>query len=118
LSAKLIDGTAVAAAMLDDAARRAGGVTAALGRKPCLATVLVGDDPASRTYVKMKANRCHSIGIDSRRHHLADGASTDEVLELVSRLSHDDAVDGILADRRRGTGPGRWSPVNALSFGR
>jgi hypothetical protein len=49
---------------------------------------------------------------------MPDGASTDEVLELVSRLSHDDAVDGILADRRRGTGPGRWSPVNALSFGR
>jgi methylenetetrahydrofolate dehydrogenase (NADP+) / methenyltetrahydrofolate cyclohydrolase len=92
----MIDGTAVATAMLGDAARRAGGVTASLGRKPCPATVLVGDDPASRTYVKMKANRCHSIGIDSRRHHLADDASTDEVLELVSRLSRDDAVDGIL----------------------
>lgn len=66
------------------------------GRKPCLATVLVGDDPASHTYVRMKANRCRTAGLDSRRHHLRDTASTTDVVALVSELANDDTVDGIL----------------------
>jgi hypothetical protein len=77
----LIDGTAVARAILDDAARRAASVTAALGREPWLTTVLVVDDPASHIYVKMNANRCRPIGIDSQHHRLDSAASTDDALE-------------------------------------
>ena len=96
MRANIIDGTAVAAKLLQNSAVRAAGVTVSLGRKPCLATVLVGDDPASRTYVRMKANRCESTGIDSRRQHLPTEAGTDAVVDLVRRLSDDDGVDGIL----------------------
>src|SRR5690242_1259134 len=96
MSATILDGTAVARRLLDDTARRAAAFESAAGRKPCLATVLVGDDPASHTYVRMKVNRCRSAGIDSQRHDLpADTASAD-VVQLVENLSKDRAVDGIL----------------------
>ncbi len=66
------------------------------GRKPCLATVLVGDDPASHTYVRMKTNRCRSTGLESRSHQIAAIATTSDVVDLVPSLSAKDSVDGIL----------------------
>ena len=66
------------------------------GRRPCLATVLVGDDPASHTYVRMKAARCAAAGIESRRHDLPTTATTEQIVALVRTLSADDGVDGIL----------------------
>lgn len=96
MTATVLDGTAVARRLLEDTAERAAAFAASTGRKPCLATVLVGDDPASHTYVRMKVNRCRSAGIDSRRHDLpADTASAD-VVQLVENLSKDPGVDGIL----------------------
>ena len=96
MNATVMDGTAVARRLLDDTARRSAAFEAAAHRKPCLATVLVGDDPASHTYVRMKVNRCRSAGIDWQRHDLpADTASAD-VVQLVENLSKDPAVDGIL----------------------
>ena len=70
------------------------------GRKPCLAPVLVGDDPASHTYVRMKTNRCRTTGLDSQRHHLPDNPSTTEAVELVGELASDHTVDGILCSTR------------------
>jgi methylenetetrahydrofolate dehydrogenase (NADP+)/methenyltetrahydrofolate cyclohydrolase len=96
LAANVIDGTVVADRILSDTADRATWFLETTGRKPCLATVLVGDDPASHTYVRMKSNRCRTVGLESRRHRLPDTASTAEVVALVSKLSHDDTVDGIL----------------------
>lgn len=96
MPANVIDGAAVASRILFNTADRAARFLETAGRKPCLATVLVGDDPASHTYVRMKANRCHAVGLDSQRHHLPDTASTAEVVALVGRLAQDDAVDGIL----------------------
>lgn len=58
--------------------------------------MLVGDDPASHTYVRMKINRCRSTGLDSRRHKLADDTTTEEAVQLVRDLSADDGIDGIL----------------------
>jgi methylenetetrahydrofolate dehydrogenase (NADP+)/methenyltetrahydrofolate cyclohydrolase len=58
--------------------------------------VLVGDDPASHTYVRMKTDRCRSTDLDSRRHDLADDTTTDEAVQLVRGLSADDGIDGIL----------------------
>lgn len=96
MSASIIDGLAVARTILSDTADRAAGFAQAHGRKPCLATVLVGDDPASHTYVRMKTNRCRATGLDSQRHLLSEKATTAEAVALVSALSGDPRVDGIL----------------------
>jgi methylenetetrahydrofolate dehydrogenase (NADP+)/methenyltetrahydrofolate cyclohydrolase len=96
MSATVIDGTAIASRLLQDTKRRAAEFEHLHGRRPVLATVLVGDDPASYTYVRMKANRCRAVGIDSERHHLPADTSTAEVVDLVHQLSADACVDGIL----------------------
>ena len=96
MSATVIDGTAVANRILSQTAHQAGRFEQSQGRKPCLATVLVGDDPASHVYVRMKANRCRSTGLDSQRHHLPQDASTADAVGLVTKLARDDTVDGIL----------------------
>jgi methylenetetrahydrofolate dehydrogenase (NADP+)/methenyltetrahydrofolate cyclohydrolase len=96
MSATIMDGAAVAAPILESTAQRAGAFEQRTGRKPCLATVLVGDDPASHTYVRMKVNRCRSTGLDSRRYDLAAETTTEEAVELVQGLSRDEDVDGIL----------------------
>jgi len=96
VSADVIDGNAVASRILSDAAVRATQFAEIAGRRPCLATVLVGDDPASHTYVRMKINRCRTIGLDSQAHRLSGTATTAEVVALVARLARDNGVDGIL----------------------
>ena len=67
-----------------------------LPRRPCLAAVLVGNDPASEIYVRNKERDCVKCGIDSRRFDLPESVSESELLELIVRLNADDAVDGIL----------------------
>jgi methylenetetrahydrofolate dehydrogenase (NADP+)/methenyltetrahydrofolate cyclohydrolase len=96
LNATVMDGSAVARKILSDTAVRATRFVQATGRQPCLATVLVGDDPASHTYVRMKTNRCRATGLDSRRHHLSDTATTADAVALVEDLADDSTVDGIL----------------------
>jgi len=64
-------------------------------RPPCLAGV-VGDDPASQSYIKGKRRACTRIGMDSVEHDLAPDATESDVLALVDRLNRDEAVDGIL----------------------
>lgn len=95
-SAQLMDGTVVARTVLDKTAERALAFATTAGRRPCLAAVLVGEDPASVTYVKMKQRRCDQVGIDSRLVHLAASASTPEVVAVVEALSGNPQVDGIL----------------------
>ena len=96
MPATIIDGVRVADAILANTRRRAAEFENKSGRKACLATVLVGDDPASHTYVRMKTNRCRTTGLDSRSHHVVPTATTDAVVTLVENLGHDDSVDGIL----------------------
>lgn len=67
-----------------------------LPRRPCLAAVLVGNDPASEMYVRNKERDCVKCSIDSRRFDLPESVSERELLELIARLNADDAVDGIL----------------------
>lgn len=71
-------------------------LAATLPRKPCLATVLVGDDPASVTYVRMKRNRAATAGIDARLIHLPPTTTTTELVATIQTLSGDPAVHGIL----------------------
>jgi methylenetetrahydrofolate dehydrogenase (NADP+)/methenyltetrahydrofolate cyclohydrolase len=94
--ARLMDGTRLAAEVLRHATRRAEAFASQSGRAPCLAAVLVGDDPASVTYVRMKQSRSRKVGIDSRLVHLPERASTAEVVDGVAALSEDPSVDGIL----------------------
>jgi methylenetetrahydrofolate dehydrogenase (NADP+)/methenyltetrahydrofolate cyclohydrolase len=68
----------------------------AFGQPVCLATILVGDDPASHVYVGSKHKASHEAGIDSRDHRFPSDAPESEILELVAELNADDAVDGIL----------------------
>lgn len=96
MGATVMDGAAVAKELLQSVAVDAAAFEQAHGRKACLATLLVGDDPASHTYVQMKANRCRTAGLESRRLALSAESSTDEVVQLVRSLSQDDHVDGIL----------------------
>jgi methylenetetrahydrofolate dehydrogenase (NADP+)/methenyltetrahydrofolate cyclohydrolase len=96
MTALVMDGTALARRLLDDTAVRARVIEERRGRPVRLATVLVGDDPASRTYLRMKANRCAEVGIASQRHELPAGATTEQVVRLVEQLSLDPEVDGIL----------------------
>ncbi len=69
---------------------------AALSRPVGLATVLVGDDPASAVYVRSKQKACREVGIEPFDHNLSADTSQDELLALVERLNDDDAVTGIL----------------------
>ncbi|MEU0599508.1 bifunctional 5,10-methylenetetrahydrofolate dehydrogenase/5,10-methenyltetrahydrofolate cyclohydrolase [Streptomyces sp. NPDC006393] len=94
--ARLMDGTALARRIVDETARKAAELTDRTGTAPCLATVLVGEDPASVTYVRMKQNRCRKAGIDSRRVALPAGTSTEELVGTLRSLSQDPSVHGIL----------------------
>jgi methylenetetrahydrofolate dehydrogenase (NADP+) / methenyltetrahydrofolate cyclohydrolase len=69
---------------------------AAFGAPVCLATILVGDDPASHIYVGKKHDAAAEAGIETRDHRLPDGTDESEVLDLLDELNADDAVDGIL----------------------
>lgn len=96
MTASIIDGTAVSRRLNEDTARRAAAFAERAGRKPCLATVLVGEDPASATYVRMKQRRCAKYGLDSRAVALPQQTTTTQLLELLRSLDSDPDVDGIL----------------------
>lgn len=66
------------------------------GRTPILATILVGNDPASATYVKMKGNACRRIGMDSRSIELSEQTTTEELTSVINELNADPNVHGIL----------------------
>lgn len=96
MTAQIIDGHAVAAKLLEDIAHDIEQFTLTHGRRPCLATVLVGDDPSSHTYVRMKRNRCAEVGMESRYVELPTDTTTADLVAEVQSLSADAAVDGIL----------------------
>jgi methylenetetrahydrofolate dehydrogenase (NADP+)/methenyltetrahydrofolate cyclohydrolase len=93
VSAQRIDGKEIAAKVRR---RIADDVKARAGRPPGLATVLVGDDPASHVYVKNKRKSAEECGIASFHHELPASTSEADVLALVARLNADERVDGIL----------------------
>lgn len=96
MGARILDGKALGAALRAQVGERAAAFTARHGRPPGLATVLVGDDPASRVYVRNKRKAAAEAGIADIHHALP--ADTDEaaLLDLVAALNADPAVDGIL----------------------
>lgn len=96
MAARVIDGRAIAAEVRKQAAVDVATFTSSAGRAPGLATVIVGDDPASKIYVDMKHRACREAGMHSIHHGLAAGTSEAELLELVGTLNDDNEIDGIL----------------------
>ena len=96
MSARLIDGKAVAASLRAKLAEEVAEFVARHGRPPGLATMLVGDDPASAVYVGSKQRQCEEIGMRSFGVTLAADAGEEEVVGEVQRLNADEAVSGII----------------------
>jgi methylenetetrahydrofolate dehydrogenase (NADP+)/methenyltetrahydrofolate cyclohydrolase len=96
MSARIIDGKAVATELRKEMAGRVAAFRARGLRQPGLAVVLVGEDPASKVYVSSKVKQTLEIGMHSIEHRLPDTASEADVLALVAQLNADPAVDGIL----------------------
>jgi len=96
MAARVIDGKAVAAAVRDRVRGEVTAFEAEAGRAPTLATVIVGEDPASQIYIRGKHRACEEVGIGSVHHGLPAATTENELLELVGELGLDPEVDGIL----------------------
>jgi len=94
--AKILDGKAVASRVRQQVALEAAAFAVKKGRRPGLAVVQVGADPASSVYVRHKRKACAEAGIESFAHDLPATTSEAELLSLVARLNADDRVDGVL----------------------
>lgn len=92
----LMDGKSLAAKIREDLKIRVGKIKEAGHPVPVLATILVGDDPASETYVKMKVKSTEGVGMISRRVDLPATTTTEELLSVIDELNADSAVMGIL----------------------
>ncbi|MCG8589907.1 MAG: bifunctional methylenetetrahydrofolate dehydrogenase/methenyltetrahydrofolate cyclohydrolase FolD [Proteobacteria bacterium] len=92
----VVDGLGLAKSIRAELAREVAALVEAGRRAPCLAVVLVGDDPASRSYIKGKQRACARIGMESVEHLLPEDTPEPALLELVAKLNADDGVDGIL----------------------
>lgn len=96
MSATLIDGKAVSSKIRDEIAADAADFEKNNGRKIGLAVVLVGENPASKVYVRNKILACEQTGIASFEYYLPETSTTEQVLEVVRALNADDKVDGLL----------------------
>ena len=92
---QLIDGKAIAAKLREQSRARVAELKSA-GITPGLAVVLVGDDPASRAYVRSKDRMCQELGLHSVRHELSAETTQESLIALVQRLNADPAIHGIL----------------------
>ena len=113
--AVLIDGKAFAAALRARIGTLAAEFMQATGRRPGLAVVLVGDDPASQVYVGAKGRACEEAGIASFEHRLPAETSEAELLALVEQLNRDAQVDGILVQMPLPGGLDEQAVIAAIS---
>jgi 5,10-methylene-tetrahydrofolate dehydrogenase/methenyl tetrahydrofolate cyclohydrolase len=116
MTAKIIDGKAIADDLRKDIAKGVEELLAAGGHRPGLATVLVGENPASQTYVRMKQKACAEVGIESFGHTLPDDASQEEVETLVKQLNDDPTVHGILVQLPLPAGLDEEAILRAISI--
>jgi methylenetetrahydrofolate dehydrogenase (NADP+)/methenyltetrahydrofolate cyclohydrolase len=96
MSATILDGKKLAQQIRSELAEEVVEFIQNNGAVPCLAAVLVGDDPASEVYVRNKRKACEAVGIESQLHRLPAGAPAEELLRLIAKLNKDDEVHGIL----------------------
>lgn len=92
----VIDGKAYAREVEAEIRTLVQDIIAKTGKTPVLATILVGNNPASVTYVRMKGNACARVGMLSRKVELPESTTTQELLEVINRLNRDPEVCGIL----------------------
>ena len=96
MTALILDGKALASKTEDELRKRVAELKETTGRTPILATILVGDDPASATYVKMKGNACHRVGMGSLKVELPSSTTTGELKAKIQELNANPDVHGIL----------------------
>lgn len=94
--AQMLDGKLVASSVKDKIKEEVSDLVSQGKRLPKLSVVIVGEDPASKTYVASKARQCKEVGFDSVTIRLPESSTQEEVLEAVTQLNQDDSVDGIL----------------------
>jgi methylenetetrahydrofolate dehydrogenase (NADP+)/methenyltetrahydrofolate cyclohydrolase len=96
MSARIIDGRAIAKKLKAEIRGRVEQLVARHGVRPGLTVILVGEDPASRVYVRNKIAACQDVGIRSEKVELPADISEEELLSRIDRLNHDPQVHGIL----------------------
>ena len=95
-TATRLDGRALAKEIETDLSQRVAALIEKTGRTPILATILVGDDPASATYVRMKGNACKRVGMESIKVEMPASTTTEELLAKIDELNNNPDVHGIL----------------------
>lgn len=96
MSAQLLDGKSLAQQIQGELAEEVADFIQNNGLVPCLAAILVGDNPASEVYVRNKRQACQRTGIESQLHRLPSTTTQEELLTLIAQLNRDEAVHGIL----------------------
>ncbi len=96
VTATILDGKTLSKTIRAEIAEEVAKFTKQTDITPCLAAVLLGEDPASQIYVRNKERACEKAGIESRMHRLPAETTTEELLDLIGRLNNDPAVHGIL----------------------
>ncbi|MEE8452115.1 MAG: bifunctional methylenetetrahydrofolate dehydrogenase/methenyltetrahydrofolate cyclohydrolase FolD [Thermoguttaceae bacterium] len=96
MTAAILDGKALSKEIRAEVAQQVAQFTEQSGVTPCLAAVLVGDDPASQVYVRNKQKGCEKAGIKSQMHRPPAETTTEELLALIDQLNNDPEVHGIL----------------------
>ncbi len=94
--AEILDGKSLASLIHEEQAEKVQSLSPKAGRPPGLAVILVGEDPASHTYVSNKRKACHRVGIYAPDINLPASSSTEAVLETIDGFNRDPAIDGIL----------------------
>lgn len=95
MAARIIDGKAISEQLRSRLREEVASLTER-GAKPCLAVIIVGEDPASKVYVRNKERACKQLGMDSILLRLPEGTTQEELLREVRRLNADSAVNGVL----------------------
>ena len=99
MTARVLDGRAVARQIFEEVSHAVAARVAEGGTRPKLATVVVGDDPASAMYVELKQRNAKQVGIDSEDHRLPPATTIEELLRLVRGLNADETVSAILVQQ-------------------
>ncbi len=116
MTAQLIDGQAIANKVRDEVAAKVAEMVEAGLPRPGLAAVLVGENPASQVYVRMKRKACEKVGLESYGYTLPEDASQEEVEKLVKELNADPKVNGILVQLPLPKGLDEERVLNAISL--
>lgn len=96
MSAEIIDGKKIAATIKEDLKQEIDRLSKRVGRSPGLAVILVGDNPASKIYVKNKRSACEELGIHSEEYSLDQTISEEELIDIIEDLNKKENIDGIL----------------------